>query len=304
VPTQRKAPRALADEDSFEFVVPDNSNVSTVPVPAVAASFGAANGAGTFRPKPAPQRRTGASAAAAYAAPRSRQAAVSGRPRSASLADQPPAGADEAQARDVFQLSPTDDDVAAPSVEAVGTSQSLGAPSRGLQSSAMQVVEIASAIAGATMTRVLDNTGDVSWELDQMPRDAIHPGGATSSPSASPWQRRTIPIEGFWTKNGLGQRTYANFEVSFSYNGASVGYVEVSTTQADDAWTWGLTVKETMTQDPQPYRDRTTGNALAALKLRFHYRFDHSPASDEIAIQDLVLFGNGEHSFSERWTQS
>lgn len=304
MPIQRQATRALADEDSFEFVVPDNSNVSTMPVPAVAASFSAANGGpGTFRPKAAPPRTQKRPSSGAYSAG-SRRAAPMGRARA--LADQPPEGGDETQARDVFQLSPTTNNVTAPSVEAMGMSRSLGGGGnpRAIQSSAMQVVEIASAIAGAAMTRVLDNTGDVSWELDQMPRDAIHPGGATSSPSSASWQRKTIPIEGFWTENGLGQRTYANFEINFSYNGASVGFVEVSTTQADDAWTWGLTVKETMTQDPQPYRDRNTGNALAALKLRFHYRFDHSPASDEIAIQDVILFGNGEHSFSERWTQS
>ena len=298
MPNYRKTSgRALADEDSYEFVVPDNSNVSTVEVPAVAAAFGrAAGGAGTFRPKPAPQRRAAAQAAG------QRRSSAGGRARA--LADQVPEGADEGQARDVFQLSPPVDDVTASNVDVAGTAQSLGRRNpRAIQTSAFQVVEIASAIAGAAMTRVLDNTGDVSWELDQMPRDAIHPGGGTSSPSSAAWQRRTIPIEGFWTENGLGQKTYANFEVSFSYNGASVGYVEVSTTAVDDAWTWGLTVKETMTQDPQPYRDRTTGNALAALKLRFHYRFDHSPAADEIAIQDLVLFGNGEHSLSGRWTQ-
>jgi len=276
--------RALADEDSYELVVPDNSNVSTVAVPAVASAL-ALGGPGAFRLKPPPKKK--------------------GSARSSSLADQgpPPDGGDETQARDVFQLSPAAKDVTAPGVEALSLAQSLGTR-RGLRSTAMQVVEIASAIAGAAMTRVLDNKGDVTWELDQMPRDAVHPGGATSSPSSAAWQKKTLPIEGFWTENGLGQKTFANFEVGFSYNGASVGYIEVSTTQADDAWTWGLTVKETMTQDPQAYRDRTSGGALAAIKLRFHYRFDHSPASDEIAIQDLTIFGNGEYSFSERWTQS
>src|SRR5262245_4359783 len=162
--------RALADEDSYEFVVPDNSSVSTVEVPAVASALAAGNPAAFRLKAPPPKRRVVATSRAA---------------RSSSLADQAPAGGgDETQARDVFQLSPTSTDVVAPSVEALAFGQSLGAR-RGLRSSAMQVVEIASAIAGAAMTRVLDNTGDVSWELDQMPRDSVHPGGATSSPSSA-----------------------------------------------------------------------------------------------------------------------
>jgi len=289
---------ALADEGSYELVIPENTNVSTAPVPVVAAALGVpVTDPAAFRMKPPPKR------AASHPASLARRPAAA-RCRAASLAEQAPSPGDENQARDIFQLSPTTSDVTAPSVEPIGAAQSLGAPTRGLRSAALQVVEIASAIAGAAMTRVLDNSGDVSWELDQMPRDAVHPGGGTTSPSNGAWQRKTVPIEGFWTENGLGQKTFANFEVSYSYNGASVGYVEVTCTQADDAWAWSLTVKENMTQDPRPYRDRTTGKDLAAVKLRFHYSFDHSPASNEIGIQDLVLFGNGEYSFSERWTQS
>ena len=300
MPNQRMSgARALADEDSYELVVPDNSGVSTVPVPAVEMSFAASAGRGAFTLKPPPPRRgrggTPRAAASALAMRRP--------PQAASLEDAP-TGTDDTQASDVYQLSPAKPDSFPDSVEVVSVAQALGVRPRKIQTSAMAVVEIASAIAGAAMTRVLDNTGDVSWELDQMPRDAVHPNAATSSPSSAAWQRTTIPIEGFWVENGLTQRTYADFEVSFSYNGASVGFVEVSTTGTGDGWGWGLVVKENLTQDPQSYTDRSTGSPLAALKLRFHYRFDRSLGSDSIGIQDLTLFGNGGHAFSERWTQS
>lgn len=302
--------RSLAEEDTYSVVVPDNSGVSIVPIPqAVSAPAAATAGAGAgggFRLKPPPRRQPTRSTSTAPA--RTKPSAA----RAASLAEStPPDDEDSEQARSIYQLSPQKPDTDVSGVEAVGTSPTPTAATAGLRraaaparSATMQVVEIASAIAGAAMTRVLDNSGDVRWELDQMPRDAVHPRAATSSPSAGAWQRKTIPIEGLWVENLAGQRTYANFEVNFSYNGASVGYVEVSETASDDAWTWGLTVRETMTQDPGDYADKSTHSVVGALKLRFHYRFDHAPMADEIGIQDLTLFGNGGYTFSERWTQS
>jgi len=301
--------RSLAEEDSYSVVVPDNSGVSMVPIPqAVSAPAAATAGimaSGGFRLKPAPGRQATRSPAGG-ASVRKRPST----PRTAALAESTtPVDADSEQARSVYQLSPQKPDTDASGVEVVGTTPAPTAATAGLRraparSATMEVVEIVSAIAGAAMTRVLDNSGDVRWELDQMPRDAVHPRAATSSPSAGSWQRKTIPIEGFWVENLAGQRTYANFEVNFSYNGASVGYVEVSETASDDAWAWGLTVRETMTQDPGDYADKSTHSLVGALKLRFHYRFDHAPMADEIGIQDLTLFGNGGYTLSGRWTQS
>jgi hypothetical protein len=301
--------RSLAEQDSYSVVVPDNSGVSIVPIPqAVSAPAAATAGAMASRGfllKPPPRRQPARSQSVAAPVRKGPTA-----PRTASLAESTtPADGDSEQARSVYQLSPQKPDTDASGVEAVETTSTPTAAPAGLRgvvarSATMEVVEIVSAIAGAAMTRVLDNSGDVRWELDQMPRDAVHPRAATSSPSAGAWQRKTIPIEGFWVENLAGQRTYANFEVNFNYNGASVGYVEVSETGSDDAWAWGLTVRETMTQDPGDYADKSTHNLVGALKLRFHYRFDHAPMADEIAIQDLTLFGNGGYTLSGRWTQS
>jgi hypothetical protein len=202
----------------------------------------------------------------------------------------------------VFRLAEPPADVTA----SVTVAQSLGLlPKRGLKSSAMQVVEIASTIAGVAMTRLVDNQGDVSWELDQMPRDAIHPDKATMSPSSATWQTQTISVPGLRCENHAGQETFADFEVNFKYNGASVGYIEVTTTKAEDAWGWGLTVKEGITVDPNTYdTSPPSGQRFAAVKLRFHFRFDHSPLQDVIGYIDLSLYGNGTFAESSRWTQS
>ena len=174
-----------------------------------------------------------------------------------------------------------------------------------LTSKTMQVVEIASTIAGVAMTRVVDNEGDVRWELDQMPKDAFHPGAAAASPSTAAWQSTTIQLPGLRCENYLGQETFSDFEVTFKYNGASLGFIEVTPTKAQDAWAWGLTVKETMTADPRVFdTSPPTGARFAAVKLRFHFRFDHAPADDVIGYIDLTLYGNGSYAESTRWTQS
>lgn len=202
--------------------------------------------------------------------------------------------------KNIYRLSELPGDVN----PAVSVAQGYRATSRGLQSRQMAVVEIASTIAGVAMTRVLDNQGDVSWELDQMPKDAVHPGGASTSPGSSVWQTQTITLPGLRCENKLGQETYADFEVNFKYNGSSVGFIEVSTTKAQDAWGWGLTVKENITSDPNTYDTvPPSGQRFAAVKLRFHFRFDHSPLQDVIGIIDLTLYGNGTFAESARWTQ-
>jgi hypothetical protein len=202
----------------------------------------------------------------------------------------------------VFRLAEPPADV----TPSVTVAQSFGLATRRprVQTSAMQVVEIASTIAGVAMTRVVDNQGDVSWELDQMPKDAVHPGGASSSPGSGTWQTQTISVPGLRCENYAGQETFVDFEVNFKYNGASVGYIEVTTTKTGDAWGWGLAVKEGMTVDPNSYdTSPPSGQRFAAVKLRFHFRFDHTPLQDVLGYIDLTLYGNGAFAESSRWTQ-
>jgi hypothetical protein len=203
----------------------------------------------------------------------------------------------------IFRLAEPPADV----TPAVTVAQSFGLARRqsGIRTNALQVVEIASTIAGVAMTRLVDNQGDVTWELDQMPKDAIHPDKATTSPSSAAWQTQTINVPGLRCENHAGQETFADFEVNFKYNGASLGYIEVSTTKTEDAWGWGLTVKEGITVDPNTYDTAPpSGQRFAAVKLRFHFRFDHAPLQDVIGYIDLTLYGNGTFAESSRWTQS
>jgi hypothetical protein len=168
---------------------------------------------------------------------------------------------------------------------------------------AMQVVEIISAIVGAGMTRLLENEGDIHWELDQL-NGVLHPDGKTVSPSSASYTSKRVPVSGVVVKNKVGDRIFADFEITFQYNGASVGYIQVSNVAANDALGWGLTVKETMISDPNTFTTVPASAArFSAIKVRFEYHFSRVIGDDVIALRELTLFGNGAVRDETRWTQ-
>lgn len=172
------------------------------------------------------------------------------------------------------------------------------APSR-----SMQVVEIASAVVGATMTRILDNEGDVTWSLDQLD-GAQHPDGADKTPSREAYRTTRIEVPGLWVENLARDRITADFEVTFQHNGASVGFVQVTPIRTNDAAGWGLDVKETIMHDPNTYTTVPPSAArFAALTMRFAFRFTRVVGEDQLGVIDLTLFGNGTHRRESRWTQ-
>ena len=279
-----RAASALADH---QFLVKEVEEVRSGRPVAAAASLSSTGSQGQYRLAPAPP-------------PRGRAPA---RGRALARAAEDGGAITDEEAKNVYRLSDLPTDVA-PAVSVAQALTSSRRVARGVQTSALEVVEIASTIAGVVMTRVLDNQGDVSWELDQMPRDAVHPGGASSTPGSSVWQSQRINVPGLRCENKAGQETFADFEVNFKHNGASVGFIEVSTTKTEDAWGWGLTVKETITADPNTYDTvPASGQRFAAVKLRFHFRFDHTPLQDVIGYIDLTLYGNGTFAETSRWTQ-
>lgn len=170
---------------------------------------------------------------------------------------------------------------------------------------AMAVVEIASAIVGAAMTRILDNEGDISWELDQL-QGLKHPFNDASKSGGKTFSTKTITVEGPHASTVLGaDEIYADCELTFQYNGHSLGNIQVAVVHSNDAIGGGLTVKEQIMDEANTYTRPPSAEQFAAVKLRFHYRFSWSApfVDDYIAITDLTLFGDGNYSQHTRWTQ-
>lgn len=163
-------------------------------------------------------------------------------------------------------------------------------------------VEIASVVSGATMERIVNNEGDVTWELDQL-RGYKHPDDVAPSPMPASQDGAVIRLtEWPYVENLLGDRISAGFEINWQYNGKSVGNVMVSNVATNDAVGHGLSVKAKIMDDNIVYpRDNPS---FAALKVRFEYRFTRVAGNDAIAIQDVHLFGNGRYNLSGRWEQT
>jgi hypothetical protein len=175
---------------------------------------------------------------------------------------------------------------------------------RARQSRALQAVEIASAIIGATMTRILDNEGDVSWELDQL-QGLQHVGNDPSTAGPAPYQNKAITITGpRSTTTRFKDQIYADTEIAFQYNGHSVGNIQMAIVHNDDAVAAGLVVKANIMNDGNAYTRPPSTERFAAIKVRIHYTFKFTFYSDPyIWIDDIVLYGDGTHAFSRRNTQ-
>ena len=168
----------------------------------------------------------------------------------------------------------------------------------------MAAVEIASSIVGAAMSRILDNEGDVRWELDQL-QGMKHPWNNPANAGAAAYSTTTLTVYGPKAATVVGlDEIYADSEISFQYNGHSLGNVQISTTRSNDAVGAGLAVKATIMDEANTFTKPPGTEHFAALKVRFHYRFDNALYGDLIAITDFTLYGDGTYDQRFRWTQN
>ena len=166
------------------------------------------------------------------------------------------------------------------------------------------VVPIVSAIVGATMTRILNNEGDVSWELDQL-KGLKHPGDDAARSGTANYRTIVTPVKGWPVVKGgiheidaLADEIYADFEMEWQCNGHSLGNVAIKNTHNNDAVGHGLVVKATINDDATVYE-----GDQAALRVSFNYQFSRSVGSNAVAIRDFTLYADGTFHEDARWTQ-
>lgn len=164
------------------------------------------------------------------------------------------------------------------------------------------IVPIASAIVGATMTRVMNNAGDITWELDQL-RGLKHPNDQAPNP-VPPFQDGAVIRLVDWPKFDVGgvDEISAGFEISWQHNGKSLGNVGISNVATNDAVGWGLHVKAQIMDDNIVYPRNNP--SFAALRIRFDYRFTAVVGSDRLAYREVHLFANGSYNLAGDWTQN
>jgi hypothetical protein len=152
------------------------------------------------------------------------------------------------------------------------------------------------------MTRVMNNVGDITWELDQL-RGLKHPNDQAPSPAPAFQDGPVIRLVG-WPKFDVGHidEISAGFEISWQHNGKSLGNVQISNVATNDAVGWGLHVKAQIMDDNIVYPRNNP--SFAALRIRFDYRFHAVVGSDRLAYREVHLFANGSYNLAGDWTQN
>jgi len=163
------------------------------------------------------------------------------------------------------------------------------------------IIPIAAAVTGAVFTRLLSNSGDVSWELDQM-SGLKHPNDQAPNPMPAFQDAPPISLTDWPSSGGAADSISAGFEVRWQYNGKSLGNVQVSNVTVNDAVGWGLQVKARIMNDSIVYPRETP--QFAALRVRLEYRFTRGIGADQLAYRELHLFGNGRYNLTGDWTQN
>lgn len=163
-------------------------------------------------------------------------------------------------------------------------------------------IEIASAVLGAGMERILNSDGGVKWELDQL-RGLKHPNDQAP---ANPPPFRDGPVIRLdrWPSveiMPLFDQLSAWFTVEWQCNGRSLGNVRITNVGTNGALIGKLLVSARIMDDNILYPPNQP--TQAALRIRFHYQFTGKLDSDEIAIVDLHLYANGTYDQSGRWEQ-
>jgi hypothetical protein len=164
------------------------------------------------------------------------------------------------------------------------------------------VIEIASAIAGAAMTRVINGDANITWELDQL-NGLKHPNDQAPSPLSPFRDAPTIRLKDWPYVEALdGDRISADFTVDWQYNGTSLGNIRVSNVGTNGAILWKLKVKAQIMNDAILYPKESP--RMAALRLRVYYQFTRAIGSDFIAVTDMHLFGDGSYDLDGHWEQN
>ncbi|MDZ3832300.1 MAG: hypothetical protein U0S50_10830 [Sphingopyxis sp.] len=152
-------------------------------------------------------------------------------------------------------------------------------------------------IAGMVISQLSSSQGDVTWTLEQS-RGLKHPGGSAPSPLPPVRDAPTIRLNDWPVSGGLVDDISAWFAIDWQCNGQSLGNVRISNIGVNDAVGWGLDVRAEIMDDSIIYE----GN-VAALRIRFSYRFTRTIGADILAYREVHLFGNGTHAISGDWIQ-
>jgi hypothetical protein len=182
------------------------------------------------------------------------------------------------------------------------TTQSYMAPA----SEYAQQQEVAGAVvAGVGLTwqilqDVLTPTTDITWTYQWM-EGAKHPSDDKRYDKKGVWQEKTVKVSSGIETPAAGTQS-AEFDVTFRYNGWSVGYVTTQKVGAEDALFWKLDIMQKVMVLPD--RAVKGKKPIATVEVSFNYRHYSAIHADRIYLEKLTLYGTGDVDVDRKWTQS
>jgi uncharacterized protein YycO len=165
------------------------------------------------------------------------------------------------------------------------------------------VAEIATTIAGTVMTRLMDNAGDVSWEVDQL-KGLKYPDGDPAKVGQGPFIDIVTRVDGPIVTTALDMdKIYADFEIRWQCNGHSLGNIQIVNVGTEDAVFAGLHVQANIMDDANTYVAPPDTDLMAGIRVHFYYRFTNTVYADTLAETDFVLYGDGKYKRTHHWLQ-
>ena len=127
-----------------------------------------------------------------------------------------------------------------------------------------------------------------------------HPGDKAPASPAPFTDAAAIRLDDWPKLTGWGiDDIYAWFTVDWQHNGTSLGNVRIGNIGTNDAKLMKLKVRAQIMDDNILYEP----GGIAALRIRFHYRFSRTPGDDIIAVTELQLFADGTYLRQSNWLQ-
>jgi Papain-like cysteine protease AvrRpt2/Trypsin-like peptidase domain/Protein of unknown function (DUF3238) len=164
---------------------------------------------------------------------------------------------------------------------------------------ALDVLGTVTTIGGILPQILSDSSGDISWELDQF-KGLKHPNDKAPANPASFTDAATIRLDDWPKLTGwYVDDIFAWFTVDWQHNGLSLGNVRIGNIATNDAKLMKLKVRAQIMDDNILYEP----GGLAALRVRFHYRFSRTPGDDVIGVTELQLFADGTYLRKSDWLQ-
>lgn len=164
---------------------------------------------------------------------------------------------------------------------------------------ALDALGTVSTIGGLLPLVFSDSSGDISWDLDQF-KGLKHPGDKAPASPAPFTDAAAIRLDDWPKLTGWGiDDIYAWFTVDWQHNGTSLGNVRIGNIGTNDAKLMKLKVRAQIMDDNILYEP----GGIAALRIRFHYRFSRTPGDDIIAVTELQLFADGTYLRQSNWLQ-